>query len=169
MKLTYITLAAMLFALALPISAMAQHDHGSMNPGPSPARKAAQDPIFVTYEQARRALIHGSVPRIRDAAAALGQAARDVRQTKLAGLAAALEGAADLGAAREAFAAVSDEAIRYRSSAKDKRPHVLWCEMEKKSWMQPTVKVGNPYVDASMRTCGEVVRNDTATSGSHRH
>ncbi len=171
MKRAYITIAATLFALALPFTAAAQHDHGSMNPAPRPARRAAQDPIFVTYEQARQALIQGSLPRVKDAAAALGQAARDVRQRRLAELAATLEEASDLGAARVAFAAVSDQAIRYRSSAKDQRPTVVWCAMEKKSWMQPKGTIGNPYVDASMRACGALVHDDAATTdgGTHRH
>lgn len=170
MKRTHIAVAATLFALALPFTAAAQHDHGSMNPAPRPARRAAQDPIFVTYEQGRQALIQGSLPRVKGAAAALGQAARDVRQAKLAELATTLERAADLGAAREVFAALSDEAIRYRSSARDPRPNVVWCAMEKKSWMQPKGKIGNPYVDASMRTCGELVHDDAATTdgGTHR-
>jgi hypothetical protein len=162
MKL-HIGITATLFALALPFTAAAQHHHG-MHTDQAPTSKAAQNPIFVAYEEGRQALIEESLPQVRDAADDLAQAARAARESKLAKLAAKLAGAADMSEAREAFAAVSDEAIRYRSSANGARPTVIWCEMEKKSWMQPGGKIGNPYVDESMRTCGEIVPEDGITS-----
>ena len=71
--------------------------------------------------------------------------------------AAAFEAAPDLKAAQLAFASLSDEAIKYRETRCCNRPVVVYCSMEKKSWMQTDAKViGNPYVDAKMRTCGEV-------------
>jgi hypothetical protein len=51
---------------------------------------------------------------------------------------------------------VSDEVIKYRESRCCKRPIVVYCSMEKKSWLQPEGQISNPYVDASMRKCGEI-------------
>ncbi len=164
-----ITVIAALFALALPLAAAAQHHH-RMHHDAEPAREAAQDPIFVAYEEARQALIEGALPSIGDAAADLGRAARDARERKLAALAAELEEADDLTGAREAFAAVSDEAIRYRKKATGVRPAVVWCSMEMKSWMQPGGEIENPYVDEPMRSCGELVDDvDAGDGGGHQH
>ena len=159
----HLGITATLFALALPFTAAAQHHHG-MHTDQTPASKAAQNPIFVAYEEGRQALIEESLPHVRKAAEGLAQAARDAREPKLAELAATVGAAANLSAAREDFAAVSTEAIRYRNSANGARPTVIWCEMEKKFWMQPGGKIGNPYVDESMRTCGEIVPEDGVTS-----
>ncbi len=82
---------------------------------------------------------------------------QSANQTKLSELGAKLEAAPDLKAAQQAFASLSDEAIKYRETRCCNRPVVVYCSMEKKSWMQTDAKViGNPYVDAKMRTCGEV-------------
>lgn len=165
-----IAIATATLILALPLAAAAQH-HGMMPHHPHKAgKKAAADPVFVAYEKTRQAMIRGSVADIEKAARLLGDAAEDARQRKLATLAADLETAATLDAARDAFAAVSDEAIRYRNAAEGARPAVAWCSMEKKSWLQPVGKIGNPYVDDSMRTCGEFVgEEDEPAGGSHRH
>ena len=119
-----------------------------------PALAAAD--VFTSYESARQALIRGSVAEVKTAAKQLGAEARTAKAPKVAELAAALERAADLKAARVAFASLSDEMIKYRQTRSGKRPVVAYCDMERKSWLQPDGEIGNPYVDAGMRKCGEI-------------
>lgn len=154
MKRISITLAAALFSIALPLAAVPQ-----------------QDPVFVSYEAARQALIKGSVPDVKKAARHVSVSARSAAQHNLVALAATMEKAADLKAARAAFAAVSEEVIRYRESRRSNRPVVAYCSMEKKSWLQPEGEIGNPYVDASMRRCGEIKSppKDSSSRGGHIH
>jgi hypothetical protein len=158
MKHISITLATAFFAIALPVTAAAQHHH-EMNPNPrAKATTSAeeQDRIFISYEEARQALIKGSLQDLRKAAKHIAIAADRADQHKLSQLAAGLENASDLAVARKTFAAVSDEVIKYRESRCCKRPIVVYCSMEKKSWLQPEGQISNPYVDASMRKCGEI-------------
>ncbi len=97
-----------------------------------------------------------SVPKIQSAAAALAKDARAARQEAVAAKAVVLSKAATFPAAKSAFGALSDEMIRYRTTVRAKEPIVVYCSMEKKSWLQPRGTVVNPYVDPSMRGCGEV-------------
>ena len=161
MKRLAITCAT-LIALALPLTAYAQHgqhgmQHGTKHHDAAMEQSEQKDHIFVSYEEARQALIKQSLPDLQTAAKHIGVAAHSADQNKIAELAANLEKAADIKAARTAFAALSDEVIKYR---KDRccgdKPAVVYCSMEKKSWLQPGGEIGNPYVDAAMRKCGEV-------------
>lgn len=160
-----ITVAAItaFVAIAFPFAVFAQHDHGMHSmPKAKPKPKVMattnlDDRIFVTYEEAREALIEESLPNLRKAAKHLGASARQADQQKLSALAATLEKSADLEAAQVAFAALSDEAIKYRETrCCGEKPVVVYCSMKKQSWLQPAGEIGNPYVDASMRTCGEM-------------
>ncbi|MBI2214788.1 MAG: DUF3347 domain-containing protein [Acidobacteria bacterium] len=114
------------------------------------------DHVFASYEEARLALIKGSMPELKTAARHIGLAAKSANQSKISELAAKLEIAVDLKAARAAFAPLSDEVIKYRETRCCDRPVVVYCSMEKKSWVQPAGDIGNPYVDAAMRKCGEI-------------
>ena len=145
------TLAAILFSFALPLAAAPQHDHAAHG-----AKAEQSDRVFAAYEQARQALLKGSLADLRNAARRIGGAAHDAEQHKLMELAGDLEDAADLKAARAAFAVLTDEAIKYRETRCCEKPVVAYCSMEKKSWLQPAGEIGNPYVDASMRKCGEI-------------
>lgn len=116
----------------------------------------ASTTLFPSYESARQALMTQSVPKIQSAAAALAKDARAAKQVAVAAKADALSKATSFPAAKSAFGALSDEMIRYRTTVKAKEPIVVYCSMEKKSWLQPKGTVVNPYVDPSMRSCGEV-------------
>jgi len=116
----------------------------------------ASPTLFPSYESARQALLTGRVPQIQSAAATLAKNARAAKQNTVAARADALAKATTLPAAKTAFGALSDEMIRYRTAVKAKEPVVVYCSMEKKSWLQPKGTIVNPYVDASMRGCGEV-------------
>ena len=116
----------------------------------------ASTTLFPSYESARQALMTQNVPKIQSAAAALAKEARAANQGAVAARADALANATSFPAAKSAFGALSDEMIRYRTTLKAKEPIVVYCSMEKKSWLQPRGTVVNPYVPASMRGCGEV-------------
>ena len=116
----------------------------------------ANTTLFPSYESARVALMTHNVPKIQSAAAALAKDARAAKQAAIAAKADALAKATSLPAAKTAFGALSDEMIRYRTVVKAKEPIVVYCSMEKKSWLQPKGAVVNPYVEAPMRGCGEV-------------
>ena len=119
---------------------------------------SASTTLFPGYESARQALMTQNVPKIQSAAAALAKDARAAKQDAVAAKADALSKATTFPAAKTAFGALSDEMIRYRAAVKAKEPIVVYCSMEKKSWLQPKGAVVNPYLDASMRSCGTVTR-----------
>jgi len=117
---------------------------------------AGTNPIFANYEGARQALLKASVTDVRKAAKQVTAAAHGANQHAIAEKAVALEKSSDLASARKAFAALSDDIIKYRSTVSGDKPVVAYCSMEKKSWLQPRGTIGNPYVAASMSTCGEI-------------
>jgi hypothetical protein len=88
-------------------------------------------------------------------AAALGKNGEAIAKA-----AAALQSAADLAAAREAFGPLSDAVIA-RVQA-DGSPEALsdlrlgYCPMAKRSWLQREEQVRNPYYGKGMLTCGEL-------------
>jgi hypothetical protein len=112
--------------------------------------------LFGRYEDVRQALLKSSVADVQRSAKALADAAQAEKQTAIAGRARDVASATTLKAARDSFAALSNEMIRYRESRSGDRPAVAYCPMEKKSWLQPNGAIANPYVDVAMRTCGEI-------------
>ncbi len=141
MKQTITFALSMVFALIAPVT---------LAGGP--------DRIFTSYEQGRQALIKGSISDIQKSAKQISVAADDAGQPSIAEKAATLGKAGDLKAARQAFASLSDEVIKYRETRRSDRPVVAYCSMEKKSWLQPAGTIGNPYVGESMRSCGEITK-----------
>jgi len=136
MKRTTITIAAVaLFALAV---------------------SAGQPTLFERYETTRQALLSGALADVQRTAKDLAGAARATKQNAIAERAAALAAATNLKDARSSFATLSDALIQYRAGLSGQRPVVVYCSMEKKSWLQPKGAVTNPYVSPSMRSCGEV-------------
>ncbi|HVT45274.1 MAG TPA: hypothetical protein VMT00_12895 [Thermoanaerobaculia bacterium] len=116
---------------------------------------ASTNPIFVSYEAARQALLEDSLGAVQKAAKEIGGAARSAGQSAIYERAAGLAESKDLAGARDAFASLSDELIKYRAAVKGDRPSVAYCPMLKKSWVQPDGEIGNPY-DSSMRKCGRI-------------
>ena len=117
---------------------------------------AAQTKLFDKYESVRQALLKGSVSDVQRTAVDLSAAATAERQPAVAQRAGELSAVKTLKAARESFAALSEQMIRFRDTQTGERPVVVYCAMEKKSWLQPKGAVTNPYVDAAMRSCGEI-------------
>ncbi len=120
------------------------------------ASLSAKTGLFSKYEDVRKALVDQSLANAKAASAALAKEAKAAGQADLETRAAAVSKAADLAKARAAFWSLSDSMIKLRNSARDPRPAVYYCSMEKKSWLQPKGTVGNPYVDKSMTACGEL-------------
>ena len=117
---------------------------------------AAQTKLFDKYESVRQALLKGSVSDVQRTAGDLSAAATAERQNAVADRARDLSAVKTLKAARDSFAALSEQMIRFRDTQTGERPVVVYCAMEKKSWLQPKGAVVNPYVDGAMRSCGEV-------------
>lgn len=62
-----------------------------------------------------------------------------------------------LDAARAAFGGLSDAMVSYRNLASGERPHVAFCPMVKKSWLQNGKTIANPYYGSAMLHCGSIV------------
>jgi hypothetical protein len=76
---------------------------------------------------------------------------------KIATAAAALEGAQDIKAAREAFKALSRPVVMWASMSKPEGISVMYCSMAKGSWLQNDTAVRNPYYGKQMLACGEII------------
>jgi hypothetical protein len=147
----------------------------------APATAAAGDAfagVLEPYEAVRRALVADDQAAVTAPAAELHEAIRHLQHhltsqaagvpvEKLADVralvpeldraAAALVAAGDLKAARDAFYALSKPLVRWRQ-ARGNGPAVVYCSMQKRSWLQPTPEtIGNPYYGQEMATCGKVV------------
>lgn len=153
MKRTLVTLAAVA-ALLFALSAF-----------------AAPSKIFENYETVRQGLLNGSLDETKQGAKALATAARGEKQAAIAARADALVATATLKGARDSFAMLSEEVIRFRDGRSGDRPVVAYCSMYKASWMQPKGAISNPYAeDKSMLTCGEFRKDPKGASGaSHGH
>ena len=132
------------------------------------AASAGETQLFQKYESVRQALLKGSIDDVQRSAKELESAARDENQSAIADRASALSGAADIKGARDSFAMLSDQVIRFRDSRQGERPVVVYCPMHKTSWLQPKGPVTNPYAEAAMRSCGQI-RNEPAAEAAPQH
>jgi hypothetical protein len=92
--------------------------------------------------------------------AGIGAADADVLSKMLPGLqaaAVALAKAETLDAARGAFGDISEAMVNYRNLATGELPHVAYCPMVKKSWLQSGETIANPYYGSAMLRCGSIV------------
>ena len=114
------------------------------------AASAGETKLFMKYETVRQALLGGSVGDVQRAAKQLADTARAEKQNAIADRAFALAKAANLKGARDSFALLSQELIRFRDGRSGQRPVVVYCSMEKKSWLQPkgvvTNQIGRAHV-----------------------
>ena len=129
------------------------------------AASAAQTKIFEQYESVRQALLKGSAEEAQTAAKALAETARTEKQNAIAERSAALAEAVSLKAARDSFAMLSEEVIRFRDARSGKQPEVVYCSMHMASWLQSKGAITNPYAeDKSMLACGEFRKDKPAAS-----
>jgi Cu(I)/Ag(I) efflux system membrane protein CusA/SilA len=115
-------------------------------------------PLYPKYEAMRGALVAGDVEGVKAQAVELASAAKESDVDAVASTASKVASAADVEAARQAFAELSEAMIAYRATATETpKPQVVYCSMAKHSWIQPKGEVSNPYyADEAMRTCGEI-------------
>lgn len=129
------------------------------------------------YEAIRQAMLNGRIAGIAGHAKAIQDAAQSASKSfdaasvgvskekaadgravlpKIAAAAGQLAAVKDLTQARKAFFELSKPMIQFRDMASGDRPVVVYCSMEKKSWLQPGGRIGNPYVGQAMALCGVV-------------
>lgn len=113
----------------------------------------ADTTLFSRYEAVRQGLLAQKIGDVQTTARALAEAATAAKNAEVAKAAEAVSTAADLKAARKAFATLSDEMIKVRNAAKGERPMIGFCPMVDKSWLQEKGEIGNPY-DPNMVRCG---------------
>ena len=63
----------------------------------------------------------------------------------------------DIGAMREAFKALSRPMAMWATMSKPQGIYVVYCSMQKASWLQKGKAVRNPYYGQKMLRCGEIV------------
>lgn len=158
---------AFMVVMALAIAALAVAAGGT----------TAFNEISKHYEAVRQALMKDSTAGVADQARAIRDAAAALREdftAERAGVSADsaettrsllpevekragdLAAAAGLDEVRLAFAELTKPLVRWQALVTGDRPMVVYCPMEKKSWLQPDEPIGNPYA-TSMPRCGEVV------------
>lgn len=163
--------------LALAASLAPGYAATAADEAPAPAPATAFQSLLEPYEGARRALVGDRLEEARESGGELARAlegisgeltaeqagvpaekAAEVRALlpELETAAAALAGAGDLAAARDAFYELSKPLVRWRQAAGD-GPNVAYCPMAKRSWLQPGDEIGNPYYGSAMATCGSLV------------
>lgn len=117
--------------------------------------------IVSSYLQIHAALSADTIDGVKPAAAAI---ARDAAKLGTPGeaivkAAKAMESAADLKAAREAFGPLGDAIITAAAADGWKDLPGLkvgYCSMVDRHWIQKDGKVSNPYYGSEMLTCGEL-------------
>lgn len=134
------------------------------SPRPAAPAAATSSPILLNYENARLSLIDGSLADVQVAAKRITNAADRAGQRSLGDDAANLADARDLAAARRAFATLSEKVIDYHRTHPAEGVAVAYCSLEKKSWLQPIGRIGNPYAGSDMRQCGEFVGGATPST-----
>lgn len=128
-------------------------------PGGSDALKA----IVASYLEIQVALAADKTDGIGAAARAIEVQAAGMGGdgAPIAAAAKAIEGAADLAAARAAFGTLSDLVVAAaRAHGLKDLPgvKVAYCPMVKKSWLQQDDAIRNPFYGSSMLTCGEFTK-----------
>ena len=117
--------------------------------------------VVAPYLEVQAQLAADKVDGIKASAAAISTAASSLGKPgeAIVEAAKALEQAADLDAAREAFGPLSDAVI---AAAKAEGwtglddVKVAFCPMVNRSWLQKGEKIRNPFYGSAMLTCGEI-------------
>ncbi len=121
---------------------------------------AEAQPLDPKYDAVRQALVRQSLPDAQARAKDLAEVARHDKREVIAARAEAVTKATELEAARHAFADLSEAMIAYRNQSNEEpKPVIVYCSVAKHSWLQPKGPISNPYLDASMTTCGEIKSN----------
>jgi hypothetical protein len=121
----------------------------------------AMKAIVGSYLEIHGRLAADKVEGIKPAARAIGEQASRMgtEGAAIVKAAKALETAADLKTAREAFGGLSDAVIAAGTAEgwKDIPDlRVAYCPMIRRSWIQKDDAIRNPYYGTGMLTCGEI-------------
>ena len=117
--------------------------------------------VVAPYLEVQAQLAADKVDGIKASAAAISTAASSLGKPgeAIVEAAKALEQAADLEAAREAFGPLSDAVIAAAKAegwAGLDDVKVAFCPMVNRSWLQKGEKIRNPFYGSAMLTCGEI-------------
>lgn len=94
------------------------------------------------YEKIRAALVADDLGAAKAAAAEIGDKGASVARSE------------SIAAARKEFAPLSEEAVKLAKGQSGY--YVAYCPMVKKSWVQTSEKISNPYAGGEMLTCGVI-------------
>ncbi len=116
--------------------------------------------LLEPYFRIQTALTEDKIEGVKADAEQIGTHARTLGEpaAPMARAATELAAAADLNTAREAFGKLSDAVIAYSEATRvpvGNNVHAMYCPMNKKSWLQKSEQVKNPYYGKAMLTCGE--------------
>ena len=100
--------------------------------------------VLVNYEKVHAALVADDLAGAKKVANDLDAAGAALAQSET------------LDAARAAFVALSDQAVKI--AAGQPGYYVLHCPMVKHDWVQTSKTVANPYGGKRMVTCGEITK-----------
>ncbi len=140
------SLIAVAFIAALAIVAGAQAASADV-PGP----------ILDAYLRIQTALAADKTDGVSQDATVIAKAAGALGAPgeKLATIANAMAGAADIKAARIVFGDLSDAVISMAGASAGKDVRRAYCPMVKKFWLQKGELIANPYYGSMMLRCGE--------------
>jgi hypothetical protein len=135
--------------------------------------------VFDGYIQVQTALAKDSLEGVAESVQAIAKTVKDdpakTFSVTIAQQADALDKAADLRGAREAFKALSQSLIEYVSqnpslAGSYRQVH---CSMADASWLQTGSTVSNPYMGKAMARCGEFVKGSGGGAqqdhSAHKH
>lgn len=119
--------------------------------------------VFDNYLTIQAALVKDSIDGVASNASAIATAVRGdsmkMLSPEIATQADALAKAKDVASAREAFKPLSKSLIVYLNANNVTGAYVeVYCPMAKASWLQKGDKIDNPYLGASMHSCGQIQR-----------
>jgi hypothetical protein len=117
--------------------------------------------VFDNYLIIQSALAKDSIDGVANSVSAIGSAIRGdsmkMLSPEIAAQADTLATTKDLAGARTVFKRLSKSLIQYLADHNVTGAYVeVYCPMAKASWLQKGGKIDNPYLDASMRGCGEI-------------
>ena len=120
------------------------------------ASSEPDESIVLPYLQIQIALANDSIDGVSEAAASIVAAAASLGESGevIAMTAEALVNASTLKAVREKFGPMSEALIAYGNEVGFGELKVAYCPMVRKSWVQKTSAIRNPFYGSTMLTCG---------------
>lgn len=117
--------------------------------------RADWSPVVEPYLRIQAALAADTLEDTAGAARAIAAQADRIGAAPVVKAARAFEAAADIKAARTAFAALSEAIITAAGDALGDGVRIAYCPMADSPWLQEGDSIRNPYYGKQMLTCGE--------------